>query len=224
MKKSIVLFASAVLISAGLAKADVINLPVVNHSFQDPVLAVDETSLGAPGWTQSGVTQFQVKNPGFLAPDGTTQRLQFDVAGASGAAEGYASQNIDISSYASDIDGGGVTSDFAYDFRSNDGTRDSSNFAIDFLNASNVSIGGMTTAWSYATGWNLGSISNFAVPVGARSLTITLGARRDSLAATDIYFDNIRASLTGVTIPEPATFGIVLSALAAAVIRRRRFG
>lgn len=215
MKKSIVPWAVAVLISAGLARAEmIINLPVVNHSFETDV---GGTAQGATGWTLSAANAFKVTFGD--APDGANR---LDARIANNPTTVYASQIIDISSYASNIALGGATATFIFYNMTNDMTNDSANGAIEFFNASNVSLGSTTTSWFKNSTWTASSIVDAAVPVDARSLKITLGARRTSASQTDVLIDNISVALT--VIPEPATFGIMLSALAAAVIRRRRFG
>jgi MYXO-CTERM domain-containing protein len=187
----------------GMAQAaTVVPLTVTNPGF----------ASGSTGWVLSNftVTSGYIQagsqispNAGLANPDAT------------------AVQTIDLTPFATDIDASNATATLNYSVWRQD-SYDEHSASLLFFDALNVSLGGATPTLAFGStggGFVAGSIDGVAVPIGARSMRITLIADIGTAGgAIGVAFDNVGSSLS--VVPEPAA--ALLGSLGALLLLRRR--
>jgi len=213
-----------------------VDLSLDNPSFEEGTAPF----AGAPGWTiatGSGANEFYTTAGAGLSagdPDSGQEGSgsQFltgnrqAIGDGSNPSSSSATQSIDISGFAIDIDTGGVTLDLDFYYNKFD-SNESASVSVEFFDAGNASLGTLTTGSLGTTAsdeW-VPVILEGAVPLNARSFELQLNASRSSGTGTNVSFDNFSATLVGVTgiIPEPSTFIIwTLGLLGLAWHGRRR--
>lgn len=205
--------------NSGTAKPGA-EVPVVNGSFEEPAAgaagsAVAVSSGTVPGWTVAANDFYVIAGLDFADannPAAPSQGLQFATADrraplvdveASAYAGGVDAsmgirQEVDLSSLATEIDGGARTLLLDFDWRDND-TADQGVITLEFLNGSGTKLGasavfsttGTAAAWVHTR--HIGY-----PPVGTRKVRITAQANKVQAGATsvrNIHFDNFSARL-----------------------------
>jgi hypothetical protein len=127
-----------------------------------------------------------------------------------------AAQTVDVSIAATEIDAGQVGATLSADIGGYAGQEDSGIVGATFSDASGVTISGtqigpVTAADRKGVTTLLARSATTTVPVGTRSITVTMIATRQDGSWNDAYFDNIGlqlgSSLPTVTGPPPAPTG-----------------
>lgn len=127
-----------------------------------------------------------------------------------------ASQTVDVSGAATEIDAGQVAATLSADIGGYDGQEDSGVVAATFATASGATvataqIGPVTESDRNGVTTLLPRTTTMAVPAGTRSIRVTMTATRSSGSWNDAYFDNVglrlASSLPLVTGPPPAPTG-----------------
>ncbi|MCY2966244.1 MAG: hypothetical protein NT069_21870 [Planctomycetota bacterium] len=189
--------------------------------------------VSVPGWSVVGdFTVVKYGVPGgfpLLTDAGPLVRGTNFFAGGPSNAASSASQLIDVSSEASAIDAGDVTFSLAAYLGGFSSQRDHAVLEIDFLNAADSSIGFdsigpvSNTERSNLTGL-LPRSSFGAIPVGTRTIDVTLWMTRVDGAYNDGYADNLSLILTASpsSVPEPSTFALAASCIGFLFVCGRR--
>jgi len=127
-----------------------------------------------------------------------------------------ASQTVDVSGAATEIDAGQVAVTLSADIGGYDGQEDSGVVAATFVGSSGATIsttqiGPVTAADRKGVTTLLPRTATVGVPAGTRSIRVTMTATRQSGSWDDAYFDNIGLRLASnlplVTGPPPAPTG-----------------
>ncbi|MCH7228220.1 Ig-like domain-containing protein [Haloferula sp. A504] len=201
-----------------IANGQVIPLPVVNGDFETDA----DGTEGATGWTiQTGgtATHFWTSAglpelTGALDPDTgqggsgkflSPNRTASDPDTSSNPASSFASQSIDLSTWAAVIDTAAVRLGVSFYYSNGNFPEERSVVSVEFFDGSAGSLGVVTTGDLPETadgGWSVGYVGGgaIAVPPGARSFVITLNQRRQIGGiiygtATNAAFDSVTASM-----------------------------
>lgn len=231
------MFAAALALALTLqpgAKAATVNLTIVNSGFEANTAPV----AAATGWTLTAGGYFTTAGTGLNPIDptsgqgGSAQFLTADrlaVGAGSSPSSVSAFQDINVSAYAASIDANLVTTNIGFWYNGND-PNDDAKLTISFFNAANGLISSTTTArlaTTPANTWVSGTVAGglLAVPANTRTLRIALLAIRGTGTVTNINWDNITASLSGipaVVVPTPAAMPAGLALLTLLSLRRRK--
>jgi MYXO-CTERM domain-containing protein len=213
---------------AGPADAAVVQLTVVNGDFETDTA----TAAGATGWTTSNF--WTVDGSGdedINSPQAGTNFLSADRRApnpdASQFLQSTASQSIDLSAHAAGIDLGTATVDIDFFVAHQDGFDDPS-ATLQFFDGSNIALGSLINTGDVGQddnsgNWLAATIGGgaVAVPVNARSMTLTLIATKGTGGSViQTGFDSVSASIT--VVPEPASLAMGLMGLTLLAGRRRR--
>jgi hypothetical protein len=202
-----------------------VNIPIVNFSFEDPVVANNVfTVSGIPGWTNTGVS-------GVWRP--VTPASFFDLPLPDGNQIGYTNSTAVAQALGATLEQGSYALTAAIGNR-RDGFE--GDVSLQLWAGGTVATGNVTggtlltsailTVNQQVNGSFVDLTANYAANAGDPSLGQTLTIRIEKLNGTQIDFDNIRLVLRGrgnAAAPEPtslALWGVGL--LGVAVLRRRR--
>jgi hypothetical protein len=193
--------------------------------------AADSSTIDPPpGWTAVGsVTAVQYGAPDFpTTADGAALNggANFFAGGPDNAASA-ATQAIDVSGAAAEIDAGGVTATLSGDFGGFAGQNDSATLTATYLSAAGAALGTLASPRVTPADRNGGTALLFrtasaAVPAGTRSIGVRLDLVRQDGSYNDGYADNL--SLTLSTQPQPVFHQSVVAGLVSGTIRFRRPG
>jgi hypothetical protein len=193
--------------------------------------AADSAAIDPPpGWTAVGsVTAVRYGTPDFpTAADGAAVGggANFFAGGPDNTASA-ATQTIDVSAAAPEIDTGGVTATVSGDFGGFAGQNDSATLTATFLNAAGASLGTLVSP-AVSLGDRDGNTALLfrtaggPVPAGTRSISARLDLVRVDGAYNDGYADNL--SLTLDTEPAPVFHKTVVAGRVSGTIRFRKPG
>ena len=183
---------------------------VVNPGAEAAAGAADSsTQLPLPGWTvESTFTAVKYGSSGFLTlEDGS--RLDGGVnffAGGPGGEVSAASQTIDVSVAASDIDAGKLSMSLSALIGGYASQDDGATVSATPLNSSSFGIGPATTigpvtmAERKSTTDLLRRSATFAVPSGTRKISVRITATRLAGSYNDGYVDNVNLSFGGAPV------------------------
>lgn len=162
------------------------------------------TVVAPPGWASSGnLSLVQYGAPAFLTvADGV--RLgggQNVFAGGPDNPSSTASQVIDVSGAAAEIDAGKVTATLSGQLGGYASQLDSVNVTATFASGSPLQIGPVTAADRDSVTTLLGRSARAAVPAGTRQITVAINALRQDGAYNDGYADNIALTLSEGALP-----------------------
>lgn len=187
-----------------------------------------------PGWTPTGnftVVRYGAGG-GFLTPTdpGPPSRGLNFFAGGPDNGSSNASQLIDVSMGAAEIDGGGVTFSLSGWLGGFDGQGDNAVLRLTFLsgvgaNLGAASIGPVTVGERGGLNMLLERSASGGIPVGTRSINALLQMSRTDGAYNDGYADNLSLVLTAgavSAVPEPATIALAGLGIAGAFLHGRR--
>jgi hypothetical protein len=193
--------------------------------------APDATTIDPPpGWTLVGsVTAVEYGSPESpTAADSAALGggANFFAGGPDNAASA-ATQAVDVSGAAPEIDGGGVTATVSGDFGGFDGQDDSATLTATFLSAAGAALGTLASPPVVSADRNgttglLLRTASAAVPVGTRSVGVRLDMVRQEGAYNDGYADNL--SLTLGSGPQPVFHKSVVAGRVSGTIRFRKPG
>ena len=165
-----------------------------------------------PGWTTQTITGDSPTTQGFTVvaygspafPDSAVSAQIGGGAnffgGGNATALSEATQTVDVSGAAAEIDAGQASALLSADIGGYDGQTDSGIVAATFLGAggnpiSAFAIGPVTEADRNGATTLLPRSATARVPAGTRSITVTMTAKRDSGSWDDAYFDNVDLEL-----------------------------
>ncbi|MBI1367503.1 MAG: hypothetical protein GC162_02495 [Planctomycetes bacterium] len=189
-----------------------IDLPLVNGDFEsDPAPAegatgwtIRSTAVNSRFWTMRGAGLGKVDPVAGQGPSKnflTANRLalQPHAPADPSPVTTTASQRLDLSPYAADIDAAGATVAVTFWYAS-PAVEDDAFVSVEFFDSAGASLGSTTTPQLPKTDpnrWVAGSVADakLAVPPHTRSLAIALIAKRTKFSETNISFDNVRAVL-----------------------------
>jgi hypothetical protein len=187
------------------------------------------TSVTIPGWTVTAgsptVVAYGTAGGFPTATDpGPANRGSNFFAGGQNSALSSIAQTIDLSGGATQIDAGGVTFTLSGSFGGFATHNDNAMLVATFIRPGGTDVsfnlGGVLSAdRGNVTGLIAQSLTNL-IPVGARSVVLTLVFTRTNPTYNDGYADNLSLSLAPV--PEPGTLALLGTGLAAAALRLRR--
>jgi hypothetical protein len=170
--------------------------------------ASSSTQLPLPGWTvESTFTAVKYGAPNFLTvEDGTRLRGGANFfAGGPGGQVSAASQTIDLSGAARDIDAGAAIASLSALIGGYANQEDSATVSVTPLNSSSIGIAPATTigpvaqAERAATTNLLPRSTTITLPAGTRKLSVRITATRASGNYNDGYVDNVNVSFGGGT-------------------------
>jgi hypothetical protein len=204
---SLATVAAALLIAAPAGAAVPSGNLVVNPGAEAGTGASDSsTQLPLPGWTvESTFTAVKYGAPDFLTFE-DAERLRGGAnffAGGPGGEVSAASQVIDVSGAAAEIDAGKVRASFSALIGGYASQEDSATVSATPLNASDLGIAPATTLGPVnsteraSTSNLLPRSTSFAVPAGTRKLSVRITATRSSGSYNDGYIDNVNLSFGG---------------------------
>jgi hypothetical protein len=194
---------------------------VVNPGAEAGAGAADSSAQPPlPGWTvESTFTAVQYGAPAFLTvEDGA--RLGGGTnffAGGPGGAVSAASQTINVSAAAAEIDAGKVSASFSALIGGYSSQEDSATVSATPLTSSGLGIapattlGPVTSAERSATTNLLPRSTTFAVPPGTRAISVRIAATRASGSYNDGYVDNVNLSFGGGPVAGKSVAAKVLS-------------
>ncbi len=205
-------------------------LGIVNGDFE-----LDGESASITGWTEQNDNDFWATDGGGISwkpaatPSGdyflSANRIAPDPDDPSNASTSIASQRVDLSSFSRQVDQSDAWLDlsgYAY------GGGDSAQISLAFYDAlaGGNQLGSILLSDLVSDSnpvWRELLFSDILVPVGARSLEITLIGNRPGGTVTDAGFDNITGTIT-LVVPEAASVltWLLLGTLALIRFRRRR--
>ena len=178
------------------------------------------TQLPLPGWTvESTFTAVKYGASGFLTvEDGA--RLDGGVnffAGGPGGEVSAASQTIDVSAAAAEIDAGNLSMSLSALIGGYASQEDAATVSATPLNSSSFGIGPATTigpvtqAERKSTTDLLRRSATFAVPAGTRKVSVRITATRMAGSYNDGYVDNVNLSFGGTPVAGKSVVAGVLS-------------
>jgi hypothetical protein len=193
--------AAAALFAAAPAGAAVPagNLLVNPGAEAGPGAADSATQLPLPGWTvESTFTAVQYGAPAFLtAADSTALGggVNFFAGGPGGAASA-ATQVVDVSGAAAEIDAGKLAATLSGLLGGYSSQTDHATVTATFLNAAGASAGTVglptvTAADRSQTTALVARTASAAVPAGTRQISVRIDAIRDEGSYNDAYIDNV---------------------------------
>lgn len=232
-KSASLLLAGAVISCfSGTAQAASANLNIINGDFETDPVGTD----GATGWI--------IESNHYWTTDGTGHAGPLDpIGGAEGSAQylspnyfagtvgtnntsSFAAYDVDISAYATDIDGGGVTLDLDYWYVNGDVSKETTFISVEFFNASfspiDLAISGILPQTASGTAWTQGTIDGGAIVVPTLARFFSIGINHERFAPeeeTNAGIDQVSATLNGV-VPEPSSLAVL--GLGAFLLMRRR--
>ena len=115
-------------------------------------------------------------------------------SGGSNNAESHAYQDIDVSSYASEIDAENVTATYSGGIRSYIGS-DEGILELYFYDASMSELAYHHSGWHSHVDWKRYAIDDKSLPTGTRTVRVKMSAKRYSGSYNDAYFDDLRLTL-----------------------------
>src|SRR5690349_12134606 len=160
--------------------------------------AQDTESVPIPDWTVEGAfTAVQYGAPGFLTPDQSASwagGTNFFGGGVSGSSA--ASQTVDVSTSAPEIDLGGVTVTLSALLGGFDGQEDAATVTARLLDAAGGALGTLTLGPVTETDRDgattlLARTATAPVPAGTRAIVVRIEATRFSGSYNDGYADNL---------------------------------
>lgn len=191
----------------------------------------DATIDPPPGWTAVGdVTAVQYGAAGGFPATGDSSALgggaNFFAGGPDGDANA-ATQTVDLSGAAAEIDGGGVTATVSGDFGGYAGQDDNATLTATYLSADGAPLGTLvsppvTNADRNGNTALLFRTASGTVPAGTRGVGVRLDLVRVDGAYNDGYADNL--SLTLGTGPQPVFHQSVVAGRVSGTIRFRKPG
>ena len=193
---------------------------------QNPGAEVGQGSNGSggplpiPNWTTQTISGDNPSIDGFTvvaygSPQFPDRTLAAKIAGGTnfftgGNATGIssASQTVDVSGAATEIDAGRVNATLSADIGGFADQNDSGVVAATFSNSSGATISKTQVGPVTATDRNsvttlLARTATVGVPTGTRSITVTMTATRQAGSWDDAYFDNIGLQLASSQAPPP---------------------
>ncbi len=175
------------------------NLLVNPGAEAGPGAADSGTQLPLPGWTvESTFTAVQYGTPAFLtAADGAALGggVNFFAGGPGGAASA-ATQVVDVSGAAAEIDAGKVGATLSALLGGYSSQTDHAAVTATFLNAGGAPAGAVALPTVTSTDRNLTTAlvartASAAVPAGTRQISVRIDAIRDDGSYNDAYIDNV---------------------------------
>ena len=175
------------------------NLLVNPGAEAGPGAADSGTQLPLPGWTvESTFTAVQYGTPAFLtAADGAALGggVNFFAGGPGGAASA-ATQVVDVSGAAAEIDAGKVGTTLSALLGGYSSQTDHAAVTATFLNAGGAPAGAVALPTVTSTDRNLTTAliartASAAVPAGTRQISVRIDAIRDDGSYNDAYIDNV---------------------------------
>ena len=161
--------------------------------------AENSTSSNLNGW-ENGGTAFTFR----LSTSGSHSGNKYFYGGDSNA-ESYAYQDIDVSSYSSDIDAGNVTATYSGGIRDYNGS-DEGILELYFYDASMGELGYHHSGWRSHVDWKRYVIEDKSLPTGTRTVRVRMRAKRYSGSNNDGYFDDLRLTLKWTSCQGEAKF------------------
>jgi hypothetical protein len=182
---------------------------IVNGNAEAAAGSTDGTPLPTPGWASVGqatAAQYGVYGWPAATDPGPTDRGVNLFSGGPADATSSLAQTVNLGSYATSIDGGGVSYQLSGWLGGYAGQDDYATLTLTFQNTAGAALGTATIGPVYAS--ERASISGLLlrsatglVPVGTRSAGVTLTMVRMSGTANDGYADNLSLVLSGTGIP-----------------------
>jgi len=172
--------------SLDFSRADTDNL-ITNPGAED----------GLNNWENDG-TKFTAHSKG---PHSGSKRFY----GGGNNAESYAYQDIDVSSYASEIDAGNVTATYSGGIRDYNGS-DEGILELYFYDASMSELAYHHSGWHSHVDWKRYAIEDKSLPTGTRTVRVKMRAKRYSGSNNDGYFDDLRLTLKWTSCQGEAKF------------------
>ncbi len=192
---------AAALIAAAPAGAAVPsgNLLVNPGAEAAPGAADSGTQLPLPGWTvESTFTAVQYGTPDFLtAADGAALGGGVNFfAGGPGGATSAATQVVDVSGAAAEIDAGKVAATLSALLGGYSSQTDHATVTATFLDGAGASVGAVALPTVTSTDRNLTTTliartASAALPAGTRQIAVRIDAIRDDGSYNDGYIDNV---------------------------------
>lgn len=171
----------------------------------------DGAVVALPGWTTSGgFTAIMYGAPGFAALD-ESARISGGIsffAGGPGTTSSSATQKVDVSGAAVEVDAGGVSATLSGYLGGYEGQDDSGTVEAAFQDGSGAKLGSLaigpvrSVERGNATRL-LPKSATGAVPAGTRAITVTITTTRIAGNYDDAYFDNLSLALVARTAPTP---------------------
>jgi hypothetical protein len=209
--------AAGCLAAAAVAAGTASTLPTGNL-LQNPGAEAGTASEGSgppvaiPGWTTTTIKGEDSANAGFTVvrygatsfPDpalaAAIQGGSNFFTGGDATAVSSASQNVDVSQAATEIDAGGVTASLAADIGGFGTQHDAGVVTATFLDDSGTKLAGFKIGpVTYSARSNTTKLlprsGSTAVPKGTRTITVTMAATRTEGRWNDGYFDNLDLEL-----------------------------
>jgi hypothetical protein len=220
----------AALSLTGSARGDFnVNLIVNGDAESGPGSATGNDLEPIPGWTITGnatVVKYGIGGgfPAASDPGPPSRGNNFFAGGPDNGASSLAQSIVLTAADATVIDSGGAAFDLSGYLGGFDGQGDNAVLTIVFRNAGATSLGSgqigpvTETDRAGATGLLLRETVG-TVPVGTRSIDVTLSLTRTSGSYNDAYADNLSLILRGAAVPEPASVvslalgGVILAGL-----------
>ena len=181
------------------------NLVVNPGAEAGPAAADSVTQLPLPGWTvESTMTAVQYGTAGFLtAADSTALGGGANFfAGGPGGATSAATQVIDLSQAAAEIDAGKVAATLSGQLGGYDGQTDRATVTATFLTPEGNATGSINLPAPTSTERNsvtalIARSASGPIPLGTRAVSVRIDAIRDQGSYNDGYADNIGLVLNG---------------------------
>ena len=236
--RTLLLFSALAIACSGSAHAQFATNLIVNSDAEAGAGSPTGDVVAVPGWSTTGnFTAVQYGAGGgfpLLSDPGPANRGSNFFAGGPSNAASSATQTIDVSAGAANIDAGGVTytlSGYLGGFSSQD---DNATLTATFLSASNTTLGSASIGSVFAADRNnatglLFRMDGGSLPTGVRNIGLTLNMVRQEGSYNDGYADNLSLVLTASpsSVPEPSAYAfLAASALTGAgfLARRRKQG
>lgn len=186
-----------------------------------------------PGWTTTGnftAVQYGASAAPVASPGAAFGSNFF--SGGPNNPTNMATQIIDVSNLSTSIDAGAIAYVLSGYFGGYLFQNDSASLFVTFFNSATVSLGSSAVAGGFnSTARNnlsvlLYGVQNGFIPVGTRSVQVTLFMTRTEGFYNDGYADNLsfiasQAGLSPTATPEPATWALAGLGIAAVGLRRR---
>jgi hypothetical protein len=179
---------------------------IVNGNAEAAAGSPDGTPVATPGWTSTGeatAIQYGVSSfPAATDPGPSDRGMNFFVGGIEDATSSL-EQTVDVSAYATAIDGGKVTFNLSGWLGGFEDQEDNAVLTVTFQSASGSALGSGTIGPVTAEDRN--DVTEFvmeaatgAVPAGTRSVDVLLTMTRTDGSNNDGYADDLALTLSGV--------------------------